>query len=452
MNLRALARRPIVPAALCLFICTVWLNQSVGLKDFEAIRDRPRDGVVETLRFPLLFLYRQSHDQEIYWATSGAILGRPFDAAVLDRGAVPESFARAFGVADGKLHAPYAEVPFEYPPPALPFILLPRLVTSTFNAYARVFAATMGLCLFAAIALCIRAVRRDDEVLESKGWWIACALVLAHGAIAIQRLDAVVALFVALAVHATATRRPAWCGAWLGLAGAAKIVPLLLAPVLAAADARFYRDKRRLATLALTATAGVAIGLAPMLLASRGALGEFVAYHGKRGLHVESTLGVVYGAVKSLGGHAEPTTLDYGSFNFHSPIADLLAKASMPLTLALVALVAWFAARDASDDDRARRATLAALAGTAALWLGGKVFSPQYLTWGIPLVAAAAGVRHLALSAFVVLLVSQLYFRGFYDHVYEQRPLGVAALVVRQAALVALFVIALRASRARAPT
>ena len=450
-------RSAAVPFAACALIAIVWLNQSVGLAEWNTLKVEisaaPRDHVVDFVRYPFLFLYRRAPDEAMYFATARAILGRSFDQAALDRGGVPESFTRVPSLSDGRWHAPYAEIPLEYPPTAVPFIVLPALVAPTFTWYARLFGALMGACLVASIAIAIRTAgrARTTDGSSRASWWLACLLLLAHGAIAIQRLDAVVALLLALAVDAAVRRRPAWLGVWMGLAGATKFVPLLLLPVLIAADASFYRERRRLVTVAGAAAATFTLGLAPMAAAGNGALGELLAYHARRGLHVESFVGTLYGAARAVVGSGEPTTLDFGSFNFHTPVADFLARACTALTLAAIAYITYSLWRGGSigDDDRTTRIACAAVAGTATLWLTGKVFSPQYLTWGIPLLLAvpgAAGVR-LVWIGLGALLLSQIYLRGYYDYVYNQSALGIATLLVRQLALVALVAIAMRLAR-----
>ena len=49
------------------FIALVWLNQSVGGKDWEALRDRtfsePGSGAFDLVRYPFVFLYRRSGDE-----------------------------------------------------------------------------------------------------------------------------------------------------------------------------------------------------------------------------------------------------------------------------------------------------------------------------------------------------------------------------------------------------
>jgi hypothetical protein len=458
----ARAARAALAAIVCAFIAAVWLNQSVGGKDWEAARDRVSSGsasVVESIRYPFTFLYRRSHDEQIYWATAGAILGEPIDRDVFERGAVPDAFRKADVPADGHWHAPYVEVPFEYPPPALPFIVLPKLITSSFASYARVFGALMAACLLGAIAIALRVARsgESDDAKTPTRWLFAGALLLAHGGIAIQRLDAVVALLLSLALHAAVRRRPATLGVWLGLAGATKFVPLLLVPVFAAADASFYKSPKRLLTLGAAAAASFVVGLAPMF--GGGALRDVLQYHAERGLHVESTLGVIYGAVRALSGNREAATLDFGSYNFHGAVADTLARAAAPLTLVAIAALTVALARAAraadADDERGRvrRLAYAAVAGCATLWLTGKVFSPQYMTWAIPLVLAIPGVEGARAVAALgsALLVSQIYLRGYYDYVCEERAIGIVSIVTRQSLLIALFVLSMRAARPRTP-
>lgn len=438
------------------FIALVWLNQSVGGKEWEALRDRtfaaPSEHIADFVRYPFIFLYRRSGDEAIYFETASATLGLPYDTSVFaQRGDSP--LPPVAVPVDGKLHVPYAEIPFEYPPPNVPFVLLPRLLVTTFAAYAYLFGAIMGLLLIAAAAIGAKLAgkggRTDerDEATRIVGFGL---LLLAHGAIAVQRLDAIVALLVILMVRAAARGDDRSLGFWGGLVGAAKIVPFLLLPVLVITSG--IRDARRLAAVALGASLGLVLGLGPMIALGLESLPLLLTYHSARGLHVESSLGVLYGAAKAVFGAREASTMDYGSFNFHGPISQLLAKAATAVTLLLVGVVAYAAHRgrasDAPHDDatRTERLVFAALATLSALWLGGKVFSPQYLTWALPLAVAVPGRAwtRVALGLGLVLVLSQLYLRGFYDHVYNQWPAGVITMLVRLAVLLVLFVVASR--------
>lgn len=452
--------------AFAALIALVWLNQSVGGKQWEALRDRtfasPGDHVGDFVRYPFIFLYRRSGDEAIYFETASATLGLPYDTEVFaQRGDSP--LPPVATPVDGKVHVPYAEIPFEYPPPNVPFVVLPRLLVNGFSAYAYLFGAIMGSLLLVAAALAARlgasttkqgpSERERDEAMRIVGFGL---LLLAHGAIAIQRLDAIVALLVVLMVRAAARRDDRSLGFWGGLIGAAKLVPILLLPVLLLAGET--RGLKRLGAVAASATLGLVLGLGPMIVLGRESLPLLLAYHSARGLHVESSLGVLYGAAKAVAGMREASTMDYGSFNFHGPVSKLLARSALAVTVALVGVVGFAAHRgrpaaSASGLDdatsaaaRTERVVLAALGTLAALWLGGKVFSPQYLTWAIPLAVAVPGRawRGVALGLGLVLLLSQIYLRGFYDHVYNQWPLGVITMLVRLAVLVVLFAVAVR--------
>jgi hypothetical protein len=410
----------------------VWLNQGISVTAWRAW-ERDHHSTFDALKAPFLVLYRRALDEEMYFAVASATLGQPYDRDVFDlRGKTP--LAAVDVPADGKLHAPYREVALEYPPPNLPFIILPRVVCSSFGAYARVLGALMGSVLVGAAYLASRAYEDVAQRLFAFG-----LLLLAHGAIAIQRLDALVALLLVLIVDAALRDDDRMLGFWTGLVGATKILPA--AAGVAALLAGGVRDTRRLLRSALGAAVGFVLGFGPQLLLDPGSVRTFLRYHGDRGLHVESSLGVLYGAVKALLGRPEQAVIDYGSFNFHGSVADALAKASAPL-LVLLVLFVLFVFRKAARSDEERRAhvVLAVLATTIALWLGGKVFSPQYLTWALPLVVALPGRawRPCALLFGAVLVVSQVYYRGYYDHIYLQRPLGVATMLLRLVMLGAL--------------
>lgn len=445
------------------FIALVWLNQSVGGKDWEALRDRtfadPSAHVLDAIRYPLVFLYRRSPDEAIYFATASATLGKPYDASVLaGRGDSP--LPPVTTPVDGRVHVPYAEIPFEYPPPNVLFVVLPRLFAGTFKVYAWLFGAIMGALLIASALIGARlGARRDeqgarDERDEAARIFAFGLLLLAHGALAIQRLDAIVALLVILMVSAAQRRQDTLLGFWGGLIGATKLVPILILPALVVAAG--VRAPRRLAMIALGTAGGLALGLGPMIVLGRESLPLLIAYHSARGLHVESCLGVLYGAAKAALGVRERALFDYGSYNFHGPVSTLLARAASALTLALVA-VTTLAARpapapvpDPVPDPDPSRLVLTALAATTALWLGGKVFSPQYLTWALPLAIAVPGPswKRISLGLGVILVLSQVYLRGFFDHVYNQEPLGVVTMLVRLAVIALFFAALLKRLRA----
>ena len=431
-----LPRRLAIALALCAFVALGWLNQGITDAAWRQWKEEPT--LLSAVRTKLAIVYRRAPDEELYFAVASAILGQPYDrTASRWRGDTP--LPEVDVPADGHLHVPYREVPLEYPPPNLPPIVLPRLLVGTYEAYVRVFGALMGLVLIGAAWLAVR--RTPDR--ETRMFAFAL-LLLAHGAIAIQRLDALVALGIVLIVDAGRRDDDRMLGFWSGLVGATKVLPIVIGVAVMAATGT--RDVRRWLRFAAGAAVGLALGIVPQVVLAPGSIALFLRYHGQRGLHVESTLGVLYGAGKALVGQHERAVLDYGSFNFHGGFADLLAKASPVLLVVLLALVVRRAL--VARDDRDTRLVLAALGATCAVWLSGKVFSPQYLTWALPLVIALPRQwRRFAWLFGAVLVVSQAYDRVFYDAVYKQEPAGIVTMVLRLALLVALFALALRERR-----
>lgn len=401
-------------------------------------------GALDSMTSPVRVLYRRLGVEELYFAVANAVLGREYDRAPFGgRGDSP--FPPIDVPADGHWHAPYVEVPLEYPPPNLPFVIGPAIVTSDLETYMRLFALVMGALLLGSALIAVR-VADDEREARLVGFAL---LLLAHGALAIQCLDAIVALLLVLVVDATVRKRDFALGFWAGLVFAAKFIPVAVAVAALVASGVTWRELRaRVPRLLGGGTLGAFIGLGPLVLGAPSALGTLLRYHGDRGLHVESSLGVIYGTVKAIAGMPEKTRVDYGSFNFHGAGSLELAKASSLLLLALIA-AAIFAARPASNDDRTKRIVLAALATTIALWLGGKVFSPQYLTWALPLVIAIPGRawRRVALAFGVVLILSQAYLRGYYDQVRDQHAIGLLTLLLRLALLGGGFALLLRELR-----
>jgi hypothetical protein len=309
----------------------------------------------------------------------------------------------------------------------------------------------MGVCLVVASMLGIDLARRAEGDRARARVWLIPLLLLAHGSMAIQRLDALVALLFVLVARAAIARRPIQLGIWMGLAAATKLVPVLLVPVVLAADWPFWRDRARLGRVLGAFGLALAAGLLPMAILSLDSLVELLRYHGQRGLHCESVVGTVWGIARKLAGSPDIAgpSFSFGSMNFHSAASGALGKITMPLTLVLVGVVVHRLIKTAPEEkegDRTRRVLCAMLAGTAALWIGGKVFSPQYLTWAIPLVVAMPGRlgKRLTWILLAGLLLGQLFFRGYYDYVYEQRALGLATLALRQVVVIAGMVLALR--------
>jgi hypothetical protein len=432
-------------------VACAWLNQGPASDRYDALAAQAGASPLLRAWLPFAFAYRRSADEELYFAIARAIVGRPYDRALLlaKRGDAPQAFGRLPG-ADGRWNPPYASVPFEYPAMVLPFVLLPALISPSFAAFAFTFGAIMGALMLASVALALRAAPRTTDRRRAAGWWLAAALFLAQGGLLVQRVDALVAFFLALALWAAGRRRAFVMGLGVGLAAAVKVLPLLVLFPMMAVDRGAWRSPAAIARAAAGLALGVAAGFVPMLAISPSGFADFVRYHALRGLHVESTYGTVLSIVGLAGGSPKPATLGFGSFNLDGTAAHVCASASLPvLVLATAALTAWLAGRSSArgESQRVEDIACAGLGGLLCIWLFAKVFSPQYMTWGIPFVVAASTRRPgpaLGVALGVAMAISQAYLRGFYDQVVDMRPLGVFALGMRLLSLVAMAALVVR--------
>jgi MFS family permease len=128
--------------------------------------------------------------------------------------------------------------------------------------------------------------------------------------------------------------------------------------------------------------------------------------------------------------------------------ADALAAAGLAAMLGVVALLGAAAARRSADGRRLVLASLAAVAAFAAL---GKVLSPQYLLWLVPLGALAYAWRLHALAAAVALaaVLTQVEFPARYFDVVDREPFAIAVVALRNLVLLAAVALAVRALHAR---
>jgi hypothetical protein len=190
----------------------------------------------------------------------------------------------------------------------------------------------------------------------------------------------------------------------------------------------------------------------PFLLLAPEGVWASIERQTSRPLQIESLGAALLLAGKQLGLY-EPTVVStFGSQNVVGSLPDRLA--SLQTLLQIVAVVAvWVAVT------RARDPIAGLLGGSAAAVVAfvafGKVLSPQFLIWLVPLVPLAAAVSGLGIPVLFVaaLVLTQLWFPTRYWDVVDLGAVGWLVLV-RDVVLVALLVALVRSTligRARAP-
>jgi hypothetical protein len=230
--------------------------------------------------------------------------------------------------------------------------------------------------------------------------------------------------------------------ALLGVATMTKGFPLVAAPV--ALAWLVARGERRAALRGACALAAVVALFAGLSVAASppGAL-DALRYQTDRPVQIESLPSLGVRLIGALGGPSAVPVESYRSDGLVHPAGDALAGVSSVLGLAAVALLAAGAAR--RRDPRAL--VLGSLGAVAAFAAFGKVLSPQYLVWVMPLGALALAWRLRALAAAVAAggVLTLVEFPARYFELRDGAGFPLAVVAVRDVLLVAVVALTVRA-------
>jgi hypothetical protein len=336
-------------------------------------------------------------------------------------------------------HIPYRDFELEYPPAALPVFVAPALAPAA--DYSRYFDLLMLACGAAAIALLAFTLAAAGA--SSARLYAAIAFAslapLALGPVILTRYDLWPAALTAAALAALVLERRHLGFAALALAVAAKLYPVVLVPLALAYVAR--RAGGRAAVGALGVFAGVlAAAVLPFVLAAPGGFAASIERQAGRPLQIES-LGAAVLLVAHDAGLYEPAVVSsHGSQNLAGGLPDALATLETVLQLAAVGGV-WLLF---TLGPRTREGLLAAAAAAVVAFVAfGKVLSPQFLIWLVPLVPLVGGAAGLAASALLAaaLVSTQLWFPSRYWELVALEPVATRVVLVRDLMLVGLFAV-----------
>jgi Glycosyltransferase family 87 len=348
-------------------------------------------------------------------------------------------------MSDGEV--PYRDFRMEYPPAALPVFWLPTLGGGDSDDYRRRFEGLMGGLGVASVLLV--------AALTSSFWApvFVGAAPLALGAVYLSRFDLWPAALTLVAIALLLSGRPRLGLAALGVAVAAKLYPAVLAPIFLA---HVWRTRgRREALAGLGAFLGVLVAIVlPFALISPGGVWDAFWRQAGRPLQIESLGAGLLLAAHDLFGLELTMESSHGSQNLDGGTADALAVFSTLLQAAvLVALWVWYARGPAT-----RQRFLAACAAAVCAFVAfGKVLSPQFLIWLVPLVPLVRGRHGLVASGALAaaLVLTQLWFPYRYWELALDFDEAASWLVLARdlvlVALTLLLVAGARPSRARSP-
>jgi len=323
---------------------------------------------------------------------------------------------RSYG--DAIVHAhlfPYRDFHVDYPPGALPVFVLPSLI----GHYDSTFAWLMAAC--GVLLVCVVGLVR-----WSAAWFVALSPLLV-GSLILSRFDLWPALLTTAALVALVTGRDRWGWALLGVAIAAKAWPLVLVPL-----ALVWAWRRRQLHAAWLCLAVVVLLVVPFAIVAPHGLWASVSGQASRPLQIES-LGAAF---LTTFGHPLMST-SHGSQNV---VGHGTLSACFGVLQALAIVGVWLGfARGPATEDRLLRFSAAAV---CAFIIFGKVLSPQYLIWLVPLVPLVRGRRGAAAVGLLVaaLTLTQVWFpTRYWNYAIHFRLAGV--VLARDLVLVALLAV-----------
>ncbi|GBE58407.1 hypothetical protein BMS3Abin01_01343 [bacterium BMS3Abin01] len=417
-------------------------TMAVRLSDWYAAQDPRRQRRLIAGLFMLL--------QAFIWLVLFKVLWYG-DKTITD---TPVYYEYAGRIAAGMM--PYRDFSSEYPPVAMLLFSLPRLFSgSSYRLFVFWFEVEMLVFSLGIIALLTllagRLYRSNSRVALTLALYTL--FVLSLGSIVQARFDIAVAFLIlaCITLFALGRQLPAW--ALLGLGIMTKIVPVLIGPLFLIAHwrRRQYGDLWRGPAVALLAAAVVSL---PFLLAAPAGLAGSFLYHVERPLQIESSWASPLLLAHNFSGYAVRIMNSYGSHNVFASLSDSFAFLSGPVTVLLLLAgyrLYWRRGFDGMGGwSRESLIRFAAIA-MATFIVGGKVFSPQFMIWLLPLLPLLTSRKDPWPGAiyWVALVLTQWEFPYRYWELYLMRQGMVVEVAMRNLTLAVMVTLLVLFSRPR---
>ena len=337
---------------------------------------------------------------------------------------------------------PYRDFYLEYPPGALPVFVAPAAGDD--GGYAtrfKVLMVVLGVATLGLVALVLLGLGGTGPRMPAALGFVALAPA-ALGPVVIVNYDLWPAALTAGALTAVLHGRIRVGHAALAVAATAKLYPLVLLP-LVFLHVRARSGRREAVTGVVVFAAVAAVIILPFLVLGPGGVRASLESLVRRPLQIESLGASLLLAAHQLGLYEPSVNSDYNSQNLGGALPDALAAVSALALVGALATIYVLFARQAASRHALVTAAAAAVCASVAF---GKVLSPQFLIWLVPLVPLVAGRRGLVASGLLAaaLVLTQLWFPSRYGEVVALHAEGWLVLA-RNLTLVALLAVVLAA-------
>ncbi len=346
---------------------------------------------------------------------------------------------------------PYRDFSLEYPPVVVPVFYLPWLFSGPdFDRYFLWFeieTLVFSCSITVLMGLAARHFGLSLKQLAAVLLTYALAIV-ATGSLVQVRFDLLIAFLVILSLAFFLKGKKLLAWSFLGVGIMLKLVPVLLAPLYFIGDYRQGRKRFWLGPMAM-ALAALLIALPYALMAPAGLLRSFLN-HLQRPVQLESTWALPFLWAKELLKIPVRTEFTYGSDNIvsmHTGVISLLSGLVLATVLALGYYAFYHSSREAGVNKAGGQAEIVRFAAISLLTfiLFGKVFSPQYVIWLLPLIPLAmGGGRRMIVALFLVaLLLTQYEYPYHYPQLVGMSEFMVGEVTLRDLLLWAMLVLML---------
>jgi hypothetical protein len=305
---------------------------------------------------------------------------------------------------DGQI--PYRDFFVEYPPGALAVFVAPALLSlAHYTTLFKILMTVLGAAMLVGAAALARAAGLSRQ---RRGFALSAIAIapLLLGPLVLDEYDLWPTLITCLGVLAMLRGRDRLGAGLLGFGAATKVFPAAIVP---AALVWVYRRSGRRSAVRFLVVAVAVAAVTYLVFAALGPGGVWssIEIQARRGLQKESLGSAVLFVLDQFGLYRAHIVEGNGQWTELTGTAgDTLAAVGSLCQVAAALFVAAVAARRRADAQALLGATATAAVGFVAF---GKVFSPQYLIWLIPLVALAGGLAENLMFA-VALVLTQLWF------------------------------------------